>query len=696
MKRIAPWLGAVVLVLSATPLARAQVKDPADLLPAQTLACVEVRHPDKLARELGLLVKGSALEDMPATMAKFRAKLPKDSNFWVREEIGMMAMFLSPEMLAEAGRFQGAVFALTGVSKDKGPQWVIIILSGESNFPGFVMRTYLTMDDQVRSAGEVEGVTVYQEHHRVWEPVPPGGAPPGKNEPRVVEGPALGLLPGGTLVIASSPDQVKDVIRRSKNKSNDPALSGLRAFRDTAKLRERPGLFAYADLEALANQMDAAAKSLTQVQRTEWEAFKTVVNPRAFRAATASLTLQNGNFELQAQVKTVPGQTSPLMALLPDKKADTQLLQYVPRDTVASVSLGLGDGEKRWAQIVDLLDAIAKNQGDELNLPSKAIKEVQKEYGIDFGKDVAAKIKGAVVCGIGPENSWAPLCVIQATDATAAKYLAETAIPTLARIVDKDAAPKKQEVDGVTVYSVPVPVYVPGASLCYGVHGDVLVLAPEAQRVAAALKSGSKKAGLLSDAKNAAALKEVDGSAAVGLISVSTAIVEIFRSLEQDQGPRFNKVPQPPGGPGDGPPGGPPAAPKLSDRAEKAVKELAKVLEPLPPVVFSMNRKEDTLVLEARLTGLKSVSTKLIDLWVDSALERQLERQRGFAVPGGVPVPPPPPPPGAKIEEDKAAEAEARDRAEAAKQKAEAARREAEDVRRKLEEERRKEKEKDR
>jgi hypothetical protein len=692
MKRIAPWLGAVALVLSATPFARAQVRDPADLLPAQTLACVEVRHPDKLARELGLLVKGSALEDMPATMAKFRAKLPKDSNFWLREEIGMLAMFASPEMLAEAGRFQGAVFALTGVSKDKGPQWVIILLSGESNLPGFVMRTYLTMDDQVRSAGEVEGVTVYQEHHRVWEAVPPG-APPGKNEPNVVEGPALGLLPGGTLVIASSPDQVKDVIRRAKNKSNDPALSGLRAFRDTAKLRERPGLFAYADLEALANQMDAAAKSLTQVQRTEWEAFKTVVNPRAFRAATASLTLQNGNLELQAQVKTVQGQTSPLMALLPDKKADVQLMQYVPRDTVASVSLGLGDGEKRWAQIVDLLDAIAKNQGDsELNLPSKAIKEMQKEYGIDFGKDVAAKIKGAVVCGIGPENSWAPLCVVQATDATAAKYLAETAIPTLARIGDKDAAPKKQEVDGATIYSVPVPVYVPRASICYGIHGDVLVLGLDPARVAAALKCGSKKEGLVSDPKNAAAVKEVDGSVAVGVLSVSSAVVGFFRMMEQDQGGRFNKVAPPPGGPG-GPPGGPPAEPKLSDRAEKASKELAKVLEPLPPVVFSMNRKEDTLVFEARLTGLKSVSTKLIDLWVDSALERQLERQRGFAVPGAVPVPPPP---GAKIEEDKAAEAEARDRAEAAKQKAEAARREAEEIRRKLDEERRKEKDKDR
>src|SRR5258708_6819447 len=108
MKRIAPWLGAVAVVLAAAPLARAQVKDPADLLPAQTLACVEVRHPDKLAGEIGLLVKGSALEDMPATMAKFRAKLPKDNGFWLREELGMMSMFICPEMLAEAGRFQGA------------------------------------------------------------------------------------------------------------------------------------------------------------------------------------------------------------------------------------------------------------------------------------------------------------------------------------------------------------------------------------------------------------------------------------------------------------------------------------------------------------------------------------------------------------------------------------------------------------
>ena len=45
MKRIAPWLAAVVLLPALASFAHAQVKDPADLLPASTLACVEFRHP---------------------------------------------------------------------------------------------------------------------------------------------------------------------------------------------------------------------------------------------------------------------------------------------------------------------------------------------------------------------------------------------------------------------------------------------------------------------------------------------------------------------------------------------------------------------------------------------------------------------------------------------------------------------------
>jgi Protein of unknown function (DUF3352) len=640
MKRVKAWLGALALVLNAASLAHAQIKDPADLLPAQTLACVEFRHPDKLARETGMLIKGSSLEDMAATMAKFRAKLGKDERWWFFSEIGMMGLFVSPEMLSEFSRFQGGTLALTGVSKDKGPQWVGILLSGESNIPGLYMRAWVTLSDEMRSAGETEGVTVYREHSRVFVAPAPGQPPPQEKE-----GIAAALMPG-MLIFGSSPEQVQGVIRRAKGKTSDPALSNVRAFKDAAKLRERPGIYAYSDLEALAGQMDDAIKTLGPQQKAEWSMFKTIVNPRAFRAATASLTVLNGNIELQAQVKIVPGQTSPLLDLLPDKKADVQLFQYVPRDHLVALSAGLGDGEKRWAKIVELIDALAKNAGQsDLNLPSKAIKEAQDDLKLDIGKDIFGKIKGVILGGALTEDAGTPLCVIQTTDDAAAKYLTETGLPKLARLgANEAAAPKRVEIEGWVIHSVSVrglAGLVPLPDVFYGSHGDVVVVGGDAARVVAALKSGSKKTGLLSEAKYATALKEADGSITVGVVLLGSAIVSYFKDQESNQNQMA--VPLRPNAPGGQPPA--PPAPKLNDRAAKAVKELTQIVEPLPPLLFSLNRKDDAVVLEARQLGLKTVSTKLIDLWIDSALERQGERMgRNFGPGGGVKVAPPPPP----------------------------------------------------
>src|SRR5262249_60802098 len=92
--------------LSLRPLAgaaSAQPADPAELLPAQTLAYVEVSNPAKLSQEVAALLRGSALENMPAAMARVRAKFPDNNQFpfWVGQELGMLSMFLSPEMVSE-------------------------------------------------------------------------------------------------------------------------------------------------------------------------------------------------------------------------------------------------------------------------------------------------------------------------------------------------------------------------------------------------------------------------------------------------------------------------------------------------------------------------------------------------------------------------------------------------------------------
>src|SRR5689334_12225784 len=106
MRCRAPFVALFVLAVGA-PAARAQVKEPAELLPASTLASVEVRQPARLARELAALVKGSAFEDMPGTMARFRAKQANTDRLWYLDEVAGFSMFLCPEMLAEGGRLRG-------------------------------------------------------------------------------------------------------------------------------------------------------------------------------------------------------------------------------------------------------------------------------------------------------------------------------------------------------------------------------------------------------------------------------------------------------------------------------------------------------------------------------------------------------------------------------------------------------------
>src|SRR5437879_4077048 len=144
--------GGAALLLVLTGPAGAQVKEAAELLPAGTLAYVEVRHPERLSRELAALTRGSAVSDMAATMAKFRDRLGDARRIWISEELGVLGSIFGPEWLAEGGRLQGGLFALTGISKD-GPEMVGVILSGSSNIPGLYLRTMLAADASMRARG---------------------------------------------------------------------------------------------------------------------------------------------------------------------------------------------------------------------------------------------------------------------------------------------------------------------------------------------------------------------------------------------------------------------------------------------------------------------------------------------------------------------------------------------------------------
>ncbi|HVS37275.1 MAG TPA: hypothetical protein VMS17_17065, partial [Gemmataceae bacterium] len=181
MRFRAHWRFAVPAVLVVAGFARAEVKEVAELLPAQTLAVVEVRQPERLAREVAELLKNSDLDDMAAAMARYRERVGDNGSLWAFNDYAGYAVLFSPEVVNECGRIQGAGLAVTGVNKD-GPEVALVVLAGDSNLPTFVMRVWQSGFVAGHSVGEVEGVHIYRQRSEVFQPAAPGQPQPPKWE----------------------------------------------------------------------------------------------------------------------------------------------------------------------------------------------------------------------------------------------------------------------------------------------------------------------------------------------------------------------------------------------------------------------------------------------------------------------------------------------------------------------------------
>src|SRR5438132_585675 len=142
-----PLLVLAALAVLAAPAAAqpTPVKDLADLFPPDTLAYAEVVKPAEIARAVSAFAKGTIIEDMNAFMAKWRDKRG-DGYFPDVMMLGTFSAFAGPEAMAEAARLQGAAVALTNIDKKGDPEIVGVILPGQSNVPGFIMRMIMTVD----------------------------------------------------------------------------------------------------------------------------------------------------------------------------------------------------------------------------------------------------------------------------------------------------------------------------------------------------------------------------------------------------------------------------------------------------------------------------------------------------------------------------------------------------------------------
>lgn len=648
--RVALGLGlctGLVLISLAVPVPVPQgPNDPAELLPSSTGFFLEFSQPQPVIQEVSALLKGSALEDMPAFLAQLRDKLgDEELSFWADQSYSMLGTFLGPEGLAEARRLKAGCVALTGFDKNHNPEFLWVLLAGESNLPGFFMRAVLTSDRNMRSIEKVAGVNLYRQLN--WRPRfrdkdkdkdKKGFVPPEEPDPETkYYGPTYALMPG-MLLAGSTPATVRDALLRSRGLKSEQNLAQSLAFQKMARLRDRPGLFAYADLGLLASQADRFFEDARQgfppgraaFNPSFWNVTKALTNPKGLRTCAASLTLQKSGLDLQAQVLSDPGQDIPLLGVLPNKDAGTEALHFAPANSLAALTFSLNDGSKHWDKLLELANTVFQASGEDAKAPDKAIEGLEEKLKVRFGKDIFGKLTDVtLVMGMpalprrpvgkddqppGREDEAAsgavPLLVVLKTSSVEAAKSLETVLLESVRLIggDEKLLPASREIQDQVIRSLPAARG--RRAIHHGRHGATLVIGLDAKAVADSLVAGTKKQGLLAQPSLAESLKGLEAPVLAGVGSLNRTIQLAMRARttfplgEEDR----------------------PGLPARANReaVDKLIGVFAQSTEEMPPAVLSLSRKPGVLNLRLHQTGLQGVTPQTVDTFLEWNLRQQI------------------------------------------------------------------------
>jgi hypothetical protein len=653
---------AAALVCASSAQAQQKITSPADLFPAKVLGYAEVRQPGKLANEIAGLFRDSVLGNVPESLDKVEAKMVKGGKFGDALARGIMlyslkgvGLAVSPEVVKEISRLKGAAVAITGVSNPEEPDFLAVVLAGDSAAPPFLMRTLLTLAP-TQAVDKVEGVTLYRMIGFARKKRAPGGPP--EEVERRPQGPAFAMIPKPGVLFVGSPALVKAAILRAKGKGEGDSLAKSESFQAVSKeAGKEPGLFAYADVPGIMKMVEGLGKQ-GGIGANELGALTEILNPKAFRSVVLSVTLNKGTLRYREIVELDPKEKSPLLdAMMPSDPLKTDLLYFAPKDAMLVAAMSNAGGEKRWGKLIEFADKMVQAFGKGAPaLPSEQLKQFEQALEVDLGKDVIGKITNfGVAMGdlfnapirkvvrkgpnfesmtIGPEVP--VVFLVQVTDEETAGNMTKKLLPRLlgAMAGSKDAKPKVKDVDGQKVHSLKFGRH---ESVYYGHQGNVIVIGPYRDPVAKALAAGANKSGWLASEKHAGWVKEVKEPLALVVAKPVTAALGMVGvwGWSQTTTKTEKAVVEVKPAPGDKEEPAPLAKEAITEKVEivppgKDVemirKKFGKLLANEQPLIGSLTRQGNRVQEEYRISGLKPLVARLVDLGVEQFLEAQTMR----------------------------------------------------------------------
>ncbi len=620
--------------------AQTSEKQPAELLPADTLAYVETHQIGDLAAEVGKLLEGSVLADVPNSLARLNAKYQNLSRFQTDELQGVGLLF-APEVIKELERVRGAAFGLLSLP-EKGsqqPEWVAVVFPGKSNVPSFVVRAALVGSGmEMQAVATVDGVPIYQSYYHRYERFPrERGDKPGLVR-RKAKGPAIAMTP--KMIVLGSTDAVSQVIRRASGSLKDKSLASVAAFKQSKKEIDRdPGFFVYGNVQKLAKD---AKGMLDPIATAVFTKVMEVVNPKILRCYASSLSLKNGTLSYRELDLLDPSETSLVLDLLPTEPVNQKMLSFIPSDTAMVVAISNHDGAKRWDLLKKQVDALVpRGPGGGF---SDMVQAVEQRLGINVRNDLAGKVTGIVLSVGNPlltktvrtiergpgfrketvEHNIPIVCVVEVVDEASAKKLI-AAIPKIAGMRD---FPVKKTVKGVDLEGI----LMQGKTMFFARQGKTIIGGgPMPEAVADAVTAGMTGKGLMGQKIVAKRLQEnhkksvalffvKPGTFASGiLLSSSSASVSVKRK-GRFQAPQIEK--------------------KVEPKPSTEQQQLAKSLASERWMIMSIAVDKQSVRINGRMPELDKLVPRVINQSIEQVYERMSRRGISDTGHGDAPDPP--------------------------------------------------------
>ncbi len=621
-----------VFLALAAPVSAAPT-DVAEVFPPGTLVYAELHNPAELGPQFAAVFKGTPLEDSIPFIHGKKDGAKTLAELKAKHELAQLALLASPEVLAEFRKLGGLAVGLVSFKESGEPEIVLAVLTGDSAAAGLAARAFVTMSPTLRKVGEVSKIPVFQ-HRAPAIAYDPNGQPKLSDE-KPKEGPwepTFAFMPG-LFVAGTSKAALATVIKRFLGEEKD-SLRATDGFKAAATEYRKAGLFYYANAPEFFAKLDATAplrRHAIDFDPFAW--LKLTANQKALKSLAGCAQFRDNGLSLTVGAKFDPAHKSPLLDAFAGPAVKVETLHHARKPATFTTTVSLPEKD-RAAAVLNLLDALAKGNGELGRLPSDVVKDLDSKYKMSVKDDVVAKVRAVTMIVPTKQDlpkgaTPIPMFVLHAENAATAVAIEEFVPKLIAEIAGEKepAKPSTETVEGVKVFSLAGTGLPWKAAIHYTRKDAVLVVGLDRKLVAAAVTPDAANSVTGGDK----GLSLPGTPALIGTVNIGELITSADTKvvIEGPVRPVEPLRPNP----------GLPALPANSQQAEKARIAFLTAFGELPSAVVTVRRTSNELRFEVfqpkvQHGGLTPVITAGVD-WFDKLMNlRDPNRpDQGFGVP---------------------------------------------------------------